>query len=98
MAEDLEELRETLRQKEEFEFKPHFYHRARRRNIDAEFVKDKLEKGDVDDFRPNNQSDASFDQSYKVRVRKSRQYSYEIPIYFNEGGKRVVVKSVWKTG
>ncbi|MFB6099705.1 MAG: hypothetical protein ABEK16_00395 [Candidatus Nanohalobium sp.] len=76
------------------EFTPHFYHRARRRNIDAETAKRKLGEHEFVEVRENNQSDPKFDHSYKVTI-KAEDGRYEMPIYFNVPGPKLIVKSIW---
>lgn len=51
------------------EFAPHFYYRAKRRNIDAETVKDKLENHEFVEVRESNQGDPNFQHSYKVTIQ-----------------------------
>ena len=76
------------------EFTPHFYYRARRRNIDVKSVKKKLKSRRFHHVRENRKSDPRFEYSFKVTVR-SGERSFEMPIYFNLPGVKILVKSVW---
>lgn len=91
-----EKLKEKLEEAEynQIEFAPHFYHRAKRRNIDAETVKQKLENHEFVEVRENNQSDPNFQHSYKVTIESGNR-RYEMPIYFNVPGPKILVKSIW---
>jgi len=75
-------------------FTQHFYQRARRRNIDASSVKYNLRKRDFVEVRENNRSDPQFEFSYKVTMETGNQ-RYEVPLYFNIPGPKILVKSVW---
>lgn len=76
------------------EYTKHFYQRARRRNIDTDLVKNKLRNEDFVEVRKNNRSDPNFDFSYKVTVEDDNK-RYEVPLYFNIPGTKILVKSVW---
>ena len=76
------------------EFTQHFYQRAQRRNIDANSVKYNLRKQDFVEVRENNRSDPKFEFSYKVTMETENQ-RYEVPLYFNIPGPKILVKSVW---
>lgn len=93
---NLEKLEKKLEQAEynRIEFASHFYQRAKRRNIDAQTVKEELENHKFTEVRENNQSDPNFQHSYKVTV-ETENGRYEIPIYFNVPGPKILVKSVW---
>jgi len=93
---DPEKLKEKLEEAEydRIEFAPHFYHRAKRRNIDTETVKEKLANHKFVEVRENNQSDPNFQNSYKVTI-KGENGRCEMPIYFNIPGPKMLVKSIW---
>ncbi len=71
----------------QIKFAPHFYHRARRRNIDVKMVKQRMGKHEFVEVGENNQSDPKFDHSYKVTV-EGEDGRYEMPIYFNVPGPK----------
>lgn len=77
-----------------FEFPYHVHERARQRNVDLAGVKQKLEDVDISDARENNTSDPNFEYSYRVTVTVDGN-QYELPIYFNVPGTKVLVKSIW---
>lgn len=91
-----DELKEKLEEADpnRIEFPRHVYSRARKRNVDVEAVKGKIRDFDFSSVRPNNQSDSSFDFSFKVTV-DTEAGRYEAPIYFNVPGDTLLVKSVW---
>jgi hypothetical protein len=101
MMEDIEDLEpDELEEKLEeaglsgIEFTRHFYKRARKRNIDAEKVKEEVRERNFVNVRPNNQSDKDFNFSFKVTVETENGLC-EMPIYFNVPGHKLLVKSVW---
>ena len=93
LSKDLEKVLEPENSRE-IEFTKHFYERARRRNINASLVKNKLRNQNFVEVREKNRSDPNFNFSYKVTV-KDDSNRYEVPLYFNIPGTKVLVKSVW---
>lgn len=93
---DSERLEEKLEKAEidRVEFPKHVYDRARKRNVDVEALKESIRDFDFSEVRPNSQSDSSFDFSYRVTV-DTENGRYEVPIYFNVPGHKLLVKSVW---
>jgi hypothetical protein len=91
-----DELEEKLEEADpnRVEFPRHVYERARKRNVDVDAVKQRIRDFDFSDVRPNNQSDSSFDYSFKVTVDTGKG-RYEAPIYFNVPANKLLVKSVW---
>ena len=99
MSEDLEpdQLKEKLEEADlsHVDFKQHFYYRAKRRNIDADKVREEVRDHNFVNVRPNNQSDGDFEFSFKVTV-ETENGPCEMPIYFNVPGHKLLVKSVWQ--
>jgi len=93
---DLKKLEKKLEEAEyeRIEFAQHFYQRAKRRNVDTETVKQKLESHKIVEVRENNQSDPKFTYSYKITIENENK-RYEMPIYFNIPGPKILVKSIW---
>jgi len=54
----------------------------------------KIEELDVSAVRDNPCDDPRFERSYRVTVTVGGE-EYEMPVYFNVPGTKVVVKSVW---
>ncbi len=91
-----DELREQLQQcdPDRIEFHQHAHERARRRNIDIDGVREKVEAFDFVAVRDNDRSDSRFEHSYKATVSVDGD-QYEMPLYFNVPSTKVLIKSIW---
>lgn len=92
----VEEVKQKLQQcdPDRFEFPYHVHERAMQRNVDLDGVKQKLQNMDLTDVRENNTTDPQFEFSYRVIITVNGE-RYEMPIYFNVPGTKVLVKSIW---
>lgn len=92
----VEKFKDLLEKSEynRIEFPQHFYEQARKRNIDTNKVKDKIQSKEFIEVRENHQSDKKFDNSYIAKL-KIDDKKVEIPIYFNVPGPIILVKSIW---
>lgn len=73
----------------------HSFKRAKQRNVDTDFVKEKLRNLEIQSVRENPEKDSRFEKTYKVTIEKTEEEKYEMPIYFNPEGNEIYVKSVW---